>query len=100
MYPNIRTVLELLHVIPVTTATVERANSSLKYIKTNLRSRMLSSRLNALLLLYIHKDVPLDYDEIVDSYAYSHPRRMILSRPLLAENANNEDDQTDSDEKD
>ena len=61
---------------------------------------MLSSRLNALLLLYIHKDVPLDYDEIVDSYAYSHPRRMILSRPLLAENANNEDDQTDSDEKD
>ena len=48
MYPNIRTVLELLHVIPATTATVERANSSLKYIKTNLRSRMLSPRLNAL----------------------------------------------------
>ena len=37
-YPNIHRILRLLMVIPVTFANVERANSSLKYIKTELRS--------------------------------------------------------------
>ena len=39
-FPNICTILKLLIIIPVTTATVERGNSSLKYIKTDLRSTM------------------------------------------------------------
>ena len=41
--------------------------------------------LNDLILLYVHKDVPLDYDLVLDSYANDHPRRMLLSRPLVAE---------------
>ena len=41
---------------PVTTATVERSFSSLRCVKTYLRSTMTSCRLNILFLLYIHQD--------------------------------------------
>lgn len=81
-YPNIHTVLQLLLVIPVTTATVERANSSLKFIKTALRSTMTNHRLNALLRLFVHRDIAIDFDAVIDSYARAHPRRMQLTQPI------------------
>ena len=59
LYPNIARILHLLVVIPVTSANVERANSALKLIKTNLRSTMSQARLNALVLLFCHQSVPL-----------------------------------------
>ena len=38
LYPNISCILHLLLVAPVTSATVERANSALAYVKTEFRS--------------------------------------------------------------
>ena len=38
-----------------------------------------AERLNDLILLYVHKDVPLDYDSVLDSYANDHPHRMLSS---------------------
>ena len=58
------------------TANVERANSILKYNKTDLRSTM---RLNALVLLYVHKDIPLHLPLCLNRFAAQHPRRMLLS---------------------
>ena len=84
-YPNIHAILQILLVIPVTTASVERANSSLKFVKTALRSTMTNTRLNALLRLFVHWNVELDLDVIIDSYARAHPRRMQLDRPLETE---------------
>ena len=81
-YPNIHRILHLLTVIPVTSANVERANSSLKYIKAELRSSMGQACLNALVLLYIHKSLPLDLDRVLDRFATAHPRRMLLVSPL------------------
>ena len=44
---------------------------------------MREERLNALLLLFIHKDIPLDYAAIVDDYAKrSNKRRMTFVNPL------------------
>ena len=37
-------------------------------------------RLNALLLLYVHRDIDLDYDKIIDMYATCHT--MMLINPL------------------
>lgn len=82
LYPNIYCILHILLVAPVTSASVERANSSLSYIKNEFRSTMTQDRLNNLILLYVHKDIKLDYDEVVDKFAIRHPRRMILSNPL------------------
>ena len=43
--------------IPVTAATVEGAYFSLKLLKKDLRSTISEDRVNALMLLYIHKDL-------------------------------------------
>ena len=81
-YPNIARILHLLLVIPVTSANVERANSSLNFIKTDLRSTMSQDRLNALPLLYIHRSIHLDHQAVVDRFARAQPRRMLLVNPL------------------
>jgi len=43
---------------------------------------MSEERFNALVLLYVHSDIELDYDVIVDKYANKYPRRMLLVNPL------------------
>ncbi|WAR28182.1 P52K-like protein [Mya arenaria] len=82
MYPNISKVLTLLLLTSVTSAGVERSNSSLKFIKNPHRSTMGQSRFNALMLLFIHRDIKLDIEEIVNIYARKYPRRMLLIDPL------------------
>ena len=66
----------------VTSATVERSNSSLRFVKSCFRGTMREDRLNALSLLFIHKDVALDYDAIIDDYAKGNKRRMTFINPL------------------
>ena len=39
-------------------------------------------RLNALLLLFIHKDVAIDYEAVADAFARKKPRRMLFTNPL------------------
>ena len=60
-------------IAPVTSATVESSNSSLRLVKSGFRSTTREDRLNTLLLLFIHKDIALDYDTIVDDYAKRNP---------------------------
>ena len=43
--------------IPATAATGEGAYFTLKLVKKGLRSTMSEDRMNALMLLYIHKDL-------------------------------------------
>ena len=81
-FPNINTILRVLLVTPVTTATVEHSNSSLRFVKSCYRSSSSEERLNALLLLFIHKDIGLDYNAIVDIFARRNHRRMALLNPL------------------
>ena len=81
LFPNVLQVLKLLLVTPVTTASVERANSALGFVidvKSDYRSTMSEGRLNALLRLYVHKDIQLDFEELVTAYGHKHPRRMLL----------------------
>ena len=49
---------------PVTAATAERGFSSLRRIKTFLRSRMTSCRLNNVFLLYIHQHLTDSLDMV------------------------------------
>ena len=69
-------------IAPVTSATVERSNSSLRLVKSGFRSTMIEDHLNALLLLFIHKDLALDYDAVTDDYAKRNQRRMTFIIPL------------------
>ena len=80
--PSNHTILRLLTVTPVTCASVERSNSSLCYVKNVYRSTMGEDRLNALLLLYIHKDITLDYAAVINIYARKNPRKITFINPL------------------
>ena len=53
-------------------------------VKTKLQSTMGQQRLNALMLLYIHRDIQINYPKIIDIYANRYPRRM-FKNPLAEE---------------
>ena len=69
-------------ILPVSTTATECSHSCLQVAKKMLQSTMGQNRLNALMLLYIHKDIPLNYNKIIDLYANRYPRRMNFSNPL------------------
>jgi len=80
--PNITKILHLLLITAVTLCGVERANSSLRFVKSSLRSSMGEDRFNALMLLYVHKNIDLKVEQIITTHAHKHPRRMLLLNPL------------------
>ena len=82
LFPNVYTCLHVLLVMPVSTAAAERSHSSLKIVKSKLLSRIGEGRLNALMLLYVHKDIELDYNKIIDRYTKKYPCHMRFSNPL------------------
>ena len=85
LFPNIFLCLYLLMVVPVSTAATERSHSGLQIVKTKLQSTMGQQRLNALMLLYIHKDIQINYPNIIDIYANRYPRRMLFKNQLAEE---------------
>ena len=66
--------------IPQTSCTVERLFSSVKRIKTRIRSRMTTSRLNSLGLLSFEKDLTcsLNYDDILLAFRTMKARRLFF----------------------
>jgi len=78
MFPNIMTLLTILCVLPVTTCTSERSHSSLKLIKSRLRSTMTNVRLIGLALMNIHRDIVVTPSEAINEFARRHPRKMEL----------------------
>ena len=57
MFPTVYRLIELALLLPVATATVERAFSSMKIIKTELRSKMYDGWLNDLMVCYNERGV-------------------------------------------
>ena len=75
LFPNINFLLVFLSSLPVTTSSAERAFSSLKRIKTYCRSTMIEDRLNGLAAAFIHKNVEIDAEKILDLFVEKHQRR-------------------------
>ncbi|KAI0235153.1 hypothetical protein LSAT2_014401, partial [Lamellibrachia satsuma] len=82
IFPNITKSFNHLLLTSVTSCVVERANSSLKFIKNSLRSTMGEDHFNALILLFVHRNAELNTDKVIDMYARKHPIRMLLLNPL------------------
>eukprot|EP00102_Acyrthosiphon_pisum_P010369 XP_008178669.1 PREDICTED: zinc finger MYM-type protein 1-like [Acyrthosiphon pisum] len=70
-FPNIHFLIKLFCTLPVSTATPKRSFSTLKRLKTYLRSTMNETRLNGLAMMSIHGDIHLDVDEIINEMALS-----------------------------
>ena len=77
MLQEVDKLLKLYLTFPVTTATAERSFSSLRRVKTYLRSTMTSCRLNNLFLLYIHKEKTdaLDLCKVAKEFVSVNSRR-------------------------
>jgi predicted RNA-binding protein YlxR (DUF448 family) len=73
-FPFIHTFLCILVTLPVSTASAERSFSTLRRLKTWLRSRMTEERLTGLALMNIHRDIPVDVDKVIDRFAKSNRR--------------------------
>jgi hypothetical protein len=91
-FPNILTALKIFCTIPVTTCTCERSISTLRRLKTYLRSTMGEKRLRSLALLNVHRVINLDIEEIIERFARKHPRRMLLTDLLHADRKKMEHD--------
>ncbi|CAG9818346.1 unnamed protein product [Phaedon cochleariae] len=64
--------------LPVSTTTAERSFSTIKRLKTHLRSTIGEESLNGLTLLNIHNEVDLNIVNVINTFATSKARRMSL----------------------
>lgn len=78
MLGEIDKVLKLYFTFPVTSSTAERSFSSLRRLKSFLRSTMTQSRLNNLLLLYVHTSETddLELENIAREFISVNTRRL------------------------
>ena len=68
--------LRTLGTMSVTSCTCERSFSSMKLLKTYLRTTMTNNRLNTVALLYVHQDVHPISEEVLQRYVALGPHRM------------------------
>jgi hypothetical protein len=73
-FENIKVLLRILGTIPVTSCECERSFSALRRLKDYTRSTMAAARLNGLALLYIHQDLELDVEKVIDLFAKDRRR--------------------------
>ena len=73
-YPSSVVLIQILATLPVTTATIKRSFSALKYLKTYLRNTTKKVRLNVLALLYVHRNISSDFDQIIAEFSRENRR--------------------------
>lgn len=82
-FPETEKALKILIALPCTTCTVERSFSSLRRIKTWLRSSMVESRLNGLAMMSIHRNIIVEnldnFNNKVVKQFTKNPRRLCFN---------------------
>ena len=73
-FQNIKFALRIIGTLPVTSCECERSFSALRRLKTYTHSTMVAERLNGLALLYVHKDIIVNMDKVIDLYAMKNRR--------------------------
>lgn len=81
-YPKVKTALEILLAMPYSTATIERSFSTLRRVKTWLRSTMIEDRLNGLCMLSVHRKFVNAMgdsftEDVINRFA-EDPRKLLL----------------------
>ena len=75
--PNVRTLLQILMTLPVTSCSAERTFSTLKRVETDQRTTMGEDRLESLILMSAHGVTPLDPSIIADRFVRARVRRSV-----------------------
>jgi len=69
IFPLINRLLTILITLPISNASAERTFSTLRRLKTWLRSTMSETRLTGLALLNIHRDIDVDVYKVIDMFS-------------------------------
>jgi hypothetical protein len=82
VFPLVYRLIELAMLLPVATASVERAFSSMKIIKTELRNKMSDGWLNDLMVVYIEREIfkGIDLESIKKTFQKKKDRNMQLPK--------------------
>ncbi|XP_031332794.1 zinc finger MYM-type protein 1-like [Photinus pyralis] len=75
VFPNIKTLLHILAVLPVSTAENERSFSTLRRLKNYLRNATSETRLNGLTLLHIFRELTPSVESILNKMS-EKPRKL------------------------
>uniref|UniRef100_A0A6I8SVT0 TTF-type domain-containing protein n=1 Tax=Xenopus tropicalis TaxID=8364 RepID=A0A6I8SVT0_XENTR len=83
LIPAVRQAILIALTLPVTTCTVERSFSSMRRVKTWLRSTMTVNCLSGLCMMSLHRDIvnenrPQFIHEVIDKFAQDHRRLQFL----------------------
>ena len=79
-FPNVSKLLQILAVLPISTAEAERVFSKVTRTLTSIRSTMLEERLEALILIQAHRDMLPPPNEVADYFCESDKRRLSLRK--------------------
>jgi len=79
LYPNLHKIFIILFTMPVSTATAERSFSTLKRLKTYLRSTMGSDRLTGLALMHINRHFEINISQVLKEFDSSGHRRIAMA---------------------
>jgi len=66
---NVKLLLQLLPTLPITTAEAERVFSKMEKTATAIRTAMEENRLEALLILQVHRDLTPSVQEVIDKFS-------------------------------
>ena len=69
LYPNMYTVVIVLMVMSVSTATANRPYSAMLHLKNYQRSTMITERMSGLALMHVHKDTELDAERFIHQFS-------------------------------
>ena len=67
-HPSLEVLLQILTTGSVTTATNERSFSVLRYLESYLRFTTKEARLNGLVLLFVHRDLNINFELMIDEF--------------------------------
>ena len=62
--------------MPTTTATTERSLSTLRRLKTYLRTTMTAERLPSLAIILVHRDIKINAEDVIDKFALEGKHRL------------------------
>ena len=76
--PTITTLMRIFWTVPDTSCSAERSFSCLRRLKNYMHSTMGQERLSSLAFLNIEKEVSTNIDEVINEFASTSPRRLLL----------------------
>ncbi|XP_050232846.2 uncharacterized protein LOC126681344 [Mercurialis annua] len=87
-FPLVYRLIELALILPVATASVERAFSAMKHVKSDVRNSMADEWLNDLMICFVERDIfdSIDNEDILQHFQNKANRRIQLP-PLALSNS-------------